>query len=71
MEEQTKKRGGGFAAMDPKRVRALASMGGKAAHAAGTAHHFNHEEAVAAGRKGGIAPHRSRGPGRRAATEAP
>ena len=51
----------GFGAMDPARVRELASMGGKAAHAAGKSHRFTKEEAAIAGRKGGIAPHRSRG----------
>lgn len=61
MEEQKKRRGGGFASMSPERVRELARMGGKAAHASGHAHQFTHEEAVAAGKKGGDAPHRSRG----------
>lgn len=50
-----------FASMDPARVRQIASSGGKAAHAAGTAHRFSKEEATAAGKKGGVAPHRSRG----------
>jgi general stress protein YciG len=48
----------GFAAMDPALVREIASKGGKAAHAAGTAHEFNSEEARLAGRKGGQAAHR-------------
>lgn len=43
----------GFAAMDPEKQRALASKGGKAAHAEGTAHEFDAEEARRAGRKGG------------------
>jgi general stress protein YciG len=51
----------GFAAMDPDRVRAIASKGGRAAHAAGTAHRFTAEEARAAGKKGGAAPHVVRG----------
>jgi len=51
----------GFAAMDRKRVSEIASKGGKAAHAAGTAHEFSAEEARAAGRKGGLAPHVRRG----------
>ncbi len=51
----------GFAAMDPHMVKLIASLGGKAAHAAGTAHQFNSEEARVAGRKGGTAPHVSRG----------
>lgn len=51
----------GFAVMDPKRVKELASLGGKAAHSQGTAHKFTSETAREAGRKGGIAPHVSRG----------
>lgn len=51
----------GFAAMDREKVKAIASSGGKAAHAAGTAHQFNSEEAKLAGKKGGIAPHVRRG----------
>lgn len=51
----------GFACMDADRVRAIASKGGKAAHAAGVAHQFNSDEARAAGRKGGNAPHVRRG----------
>lgn len=55
-EEAGRKKGRkGFAAMDPRKVSAIASMGGKAAHAAGTAHEFSPEEARAAGRKGGHA----------------
>lgn len=51
------RRGGGrgFAGMDPARQREIASKGGKAAHAKGTAHEFSSEEARAAGRKGGEA----------------
>ena len=51
----------GFAAMDPAKVREIASKGGKAAHVAGTAHSFTSEEARVAGKKGGNAPHKSRG----------
>lgn len=43
----------GFAAMDPAKQREIASKGGKAAHARGTAHEFSPEEAREAGRKGG------------------
>jgi general stress protein YciG len=50
----------GFAVMDPKRVSEIASKGGKAAHAAGTAHEFSREEAREAGRKGGYATHARR-----------
>jgi general stress protein YciG len=45
----------GFAAMDPEAQRSIASEGGRAAHAKGTAHEFTSEEAAAAGRKGGQA----------------
>lgn len=40
----------GFAAMDPARQRAIAAEGGRAAHAAGTAHEFTSQEARAAGK---------------------
>lgn len=39
--------------MDKDRQKAIASKGGKAAHAKGTAHEFTSEEAREAGRKGG------------------
>ena len=45
----------GFAAMDEETQREIARKGGKAAHAKGTAHQFDSEEARAAGRKGGQA----------------
>jgi hypothetical protein len=45
----------GFAAMDSEKRRALASKGGKAAHAQGHAHEFNSDEARDAGSKGGKA----------------
>lgn len=51
----------GFAAMDPAKVSEIARKGGKAAHAAGTAHEFTPEEARVAGKKGGLAPHSRRG----------
>jgi uncharacterized protein len=41
----------GFAAMTPERQREIASLGGKSAHAKGTAHEFTSEEARAAGKK--------------------
>ena len=50
----------GFASMDPERQRQIASQGGRAAHAQGTAHEFNSEEARAAGRKGGEAVSQNR-----------
>lgn len=43
----------GFAVIDPARQRAIASQGGKAAHASGRAHEFTSDEAKAAGAKGG------------------
>lgn len=50
---KTSKRG--FASISKERQREIASMGGKAAHAAGKAHEFTSEEARVAGRKGGLA----------------
>lgn len=47
----------GFASMNPEKQREIASKGGKAAHAKGTAHEFTPEEARVAGRKGGKAAH--------------
>jgi len=47
----------GFGAMDQDKQRQIASKGGQAAHAKGTAHQFTPEEAAAAGRKGGRAAH--------------
>lgn len=43
----------GFAALSPERRREISSIGGKKAHALGTAHRFSPEEAQQAGRKGG------------------
>jgi len=57
---QTKGRGRGFASMDPNKQREIASKGGKAAHAKGTAHEFTSEEAREAGRKGGQARGKNR-----------
>jgi general stress protein YciG len=50
----------GFASMDPSRQRAIASKGGKAAHAKGTAHEWTSDEAREAGRKGGEVVSRDR-----------
>jgi general stress protein YciG len=61
----------GFAAMDRSKVSEIASKGGKAAHAAGTAHQFTSEEARAAGKKGGVAPHVRRGRGPRQSATVP
>lgn len=45
----------GFASMDQDEQRRIASKGGKAAHAKGTAHEWTSEEAREAGRRGGQA----------------
>ncbi len=50
----------GFASMDASKQREIASKGGKAAHAKGTAHEFSSDEARVAGRKGGEAVSRDR-----------
>ena len=50
----------GFASMDPSKQREIASKGGRAAHAKGTAHEFTSDEARLAGRKGGGAVSRDR-----------
>ena len=50
----------GFASMDPAKQHEIASKGGKAAHQQGRAHEWTSEEAREAGRKGGLASHRSR-----------
>lgn len=50
----------GFASMDPNRQREIASKGGRAAHAKGTAHEFTSDEARQAGRKGGESVSRNR-----------
>lgn len=42
----------GFARLSKEAVQAIASKGGIAAHAQGTAYRFTHEKAVEAGRKG-------------------
>lgn len=55
----------GFASMDREKQRAIASLGGQAAHRKGTAHEWTSEEARTAGRKGGQARHLRRGPARK------
>jgi general stress protein YciG len=52
-DEHTNPKKRGFAAMSPELQREIASRGGKAAHAKGTAHRFTSEEAKIAGQKGG------------------
>jgi general stress protein YciG len=48
-----KSQGRGFASMSAEKKREIASKGGKAAHAMGTAHTWTSQEAQVAGRKGG------------------
>jgi general stress protein YciG len=55
---ETSKRG--FASMDPSKQREIASKGGRAAHAKGTAHEFTTDEARQAGKKGGESVSRNR-----------
>ena len=50
----------GFASMDPNRQKEIASKGGRAAHAKGTAHEWSSDEARVAGQKGGVAVSRDR-----------
>jgi general stress protein YciG len=50
----------GFASMDANRQKEIASKGGRAAHAKGTAHEWSSDEARVAGQKGGIAVSRDR-----------
>jgi uncharacterized protein len=59
-EPGDRRSGRGFAGMDPHRQRQIASEGGRAAHAQGTAHEFTSEEAREAGRKGGEASRAAR-----------
>jgi general stress protein YciG len=47
--------------MSPEKQREIASKGGRAAHAKGTAHEWSSEEARAAGRKGGMMSRGGRG----------
>lgn len=56
----TRKSARGFASMDQSKQKEIASKGGRAAHAKGTAHEFDSNEARAAGRKGGMAVSRNR-----------
>ena len=51
----------GFAAMDPTKRRAIASLGGKAAHAFGAGHQWDSVAASEAGRKGGKVSRGGRG----------
>jgi len=60
MTERPKDRRG-FASMAPEKQKQIASRGGKAAHAQGTAHTWTSQEARIAGRKGGTASRGGRG----------
>lgn len=51
----------GFATLTPERRKEISSLGGKSAHAKGTAHKWTSEEAMEAGRKGGSVPKKRRG----------
>jgi general stress protein YciG len=55
---KSKGRGQGFASLSKERQKEIASAGGKAAHANGKAHTWTHDEAVAAGKKGGANKHK-------------
>lgn len=59
-EAPRKKQHRGFACISPEKRAEIASLGGKAAHAKGTAHKWNAEEARQAGRLGGQAAQRKR-----------
>lgn len=50
-EGKPRARATGFALMDAERRKAIASAGGKAAHARGTAHRFDSQAASEAGRR--------------------
>ncbi|GLQ87475.1 stress-induced protein [Dyella flagellata] len=58
--DETKVTPRGFAAMDERRRREVASLGGRIAHARGRAHRFTPEEARKAGQKGGSQISRNR-----------
>ena len=53
MNPPARKERRGFASMSPEKQREIASKGGRAAHAKGTAHEWTSDEARVAGRKGG------------------
>lgn len=54
MTEEIRQKGRqGFASMHPDRVKEIASLGGKTAHATGKAYKWTSEQAASAGRKGG------------------
>jgi uncharacterized protein len=59
-EEEPKTSRRGFGGMTPERRSEIGRLGGKAAHAKGSAHEFTADEAKAAGQKGGAAKARKR-----------
>lgn len=61
LTEQPRKERRGFASMSAEKQREIASKGGRAAHAKGTAHEWSSDEARNAGRKGGMASRGGRG----------
>src|SRR5688500_17311989 len=63
----------GFASMSPDRQKEVASKGGRASHAKGSAHEWTPEEARSAGRKGGQVSRGGRGrlPSESAGADAP
>ncbi|MGE3273746.1 MAG: KGG domain-containing protein [Vicinamibacterales bacterium] len=61
LNEQPRKERRGFASMSAEKQREIASKGGRAAHAKGTAHEWSSDEARRAGRKGGMASRGGRG----------
>ena len=60
MTDPAPKRPRGFATLTPEQRQEISSMGGRAAHAVGTAHEFTSDEARAAGAKGGKSTHAKR-----------
>ena len=56
-EKQNGSSNRGFASMDEKKQKEIASKGGRAAHEKGTAHEFTPDEAREAGSKGGKVAH--------------
>ena len=60
MNEKPKARRG-FATMSQEKQREIASKGGRAAHAKGTAHEWSSNEGRDAGRKGGMVSRGGRG----------
>ncbi len=61
MNSEGRKERRGFASMSTDKQREIASKGGRAAHAKGTAHEWSSDEARAAGRKGGQVSRGGRG----------